>query len=359
MIYIYGGAFDPVTKAHLEIVKMLNKHLADNDRIIVSVTNNNEKNYTLPYEARVELLRYTLRQIIKLDQPLPEIVEQRSRMYVFLKTTFKKADIDNITIIVGEDEWKDLVEGKWAHSEELLKEFKFKVINRYGQDLPVPTFAIKGFDLLKVKNTSSVSSSNVRNVFYTNPDVKYKEVQDFLHISTFKLIKDLGYYWQNGEKYEAEMEEFLSDYAKKKEENHWGEPSVTTDIVAYNGDNILLIRRLKPPYRNYWALPGGFWEKTDVDLNYGAAREFKEETTLDYDPSRFDQIKAYGHNFDPRMKICDVAFAVRIHKEDMKSAVGADDAAEAKWFKLNELPALAFHHRQIIDDWMETKNKDE
>lgn len=134
---------------------------------------------------------------------------------------------------------------------------------------------------------------------------------------------------------------------------------MTTDVVAYNGDQILLIRRAKWPYKNYWALPGGFFEKTDADLDAGAAREFREETTLDYEPSKFEQLKTYGHNFDPRMKICDVAFSVRIHAKDMDKAVGSDDAAEAKWFKFSELPALAFHHAQIIRDFLHKKDTED
>ena len=106
-------------------------------------------------------------------------------------------------------------------------------------------------------------------------------------------------------------------------------------------------------------MPGGFFEKDDEDLNYGAARELCEETGLDLDPTKFEQIKTYGHNFDPRMKIVDTAFEVRIAKKDMKNAVGSDDAAEARWFNINDLPNLGFHHNQIIEDWKKKHNKED
>ena len=40
----------------------------------------------------------------------------------------------------------------------------------------------------------------------------------------------------------------------------------------------------------------------------------------------------------------------------MSIAAGADDAAEARWFKINDLPVLAFHHKQIIEDFIKMKN---
>ena len=91
-------------------------------------------------------------------------------------------------------------------------------------------------------------------------------------------------------------------------------------------------------------------------MAFGAARELREETTIDLDPSKFEQIKSYGHNFDPRMKIVDTAFAVRVPKNMMKKAVGSDDAADARWFDLDNLPKLGFHHKQIIEDWLKTRN---
>ena len=93
-------------------------------------------------------------------------------------------------------------------------------------------------------------------------------------------------------------------------------------------------------------------EKTDEDLNFGAQRELKEETGIDIDPKYFRQIKTYGHNFDPRMKIVDVAFSVRVSKKDMDKVKGLDDACDARWFQIDELPKLGFHHEQIINDFL-------
>ncbi len=200
--------------------------------------------------------------------------------------------------------------------------------------------------------TDGISSTAVREILFKNPECHYSDVRDYITHVVFRYIKDNELYFQNGNDYNEKEKEFLKEYAVKKEKNHWGEPSVTTDTVAYNGDKILLIRRGNYPYKNFWALPGGFFEKTDEDLNFGAQRELKEETGIDIDPKYFRQIKTYGHNFDPRMKIVDVAFSVRVNKKDMDKVKGLDDACDARWFQIDELPKLAFHHEQIINDFL-------
>ena len=40
--------------------------------------------------------------------------------------------------------------------------------------------------------------------------------------------------------------------------------------------------------------------------------------------------------FDPRLRIVDTAFHVRVSAAQKKKAIGSDDAAEAAWFKIDE-----------------------
>lgn len=353
MKFVYGGAFDPITRAHLEIIKTIQKVRKENDEFFVLISNNDEKEYKTSLDDRFSVVKATFLDVFK--DKAPAIIEQDKRTFMFLKEHFAQQD-EEITIVVGQDEWHALLEGKWVHHKELLKTYNFIVIARESDEERKPhDIFIKDVTYLKIKNMTEVSSSKVREIFYRNPNTQYKEVHDHLVPATYHAVLNERLYNQNGPDYAQEEQEFLVKYAKQKEENHWGEPSVTTDIVAHNGDKILLIRRKKPPFKNYWALPGGFFEPDDADLCDGAAREFREETTISLPSDKFVQIKAYGHNFDPRMKICDVAFSVRVNAKDMKKAVGADDAAEAKWFDINDLPVLAFHHAQIIEDFKKTK----
>lgn len=72
---------------------------------------------------------------------------------------------------------------------------------------------------------------------------------------------------------------------------------VTVDIVVFREKNtqkeILLIQRKNEPFKNQWALPGGFVDN-DEDLETAAKRELQEETCVV--ASNLQQVKAYGNH---------------------------------------------------------------
>lgn len=388
MIYYYGLSADPITVAHIDILKSIYKRLGENDKLMIGVVNNDEKNYKALGSDRMAMVFEMLHAKFDMEKGNIEVKNQNDRTYKFLcdYIAANGLKMNDITIVVGQDEWNSLCSGKWVNWDLLLKHFEFLAFWREGMDdtVVMPKFGVNveftSFDI-----THSVSSSKVRDILSRNPDCHYEDVKDYITHQAFRYIKEHKLYNQNGFDYfEKDEKEFLDIYETKKFKNAmklvlkelkddeeltdeaeekimkvvekaYGEPSVTTDTIAYNGDQILLIRRKKAPYQNYWALPGGFFEKTDEDLAFGAARELREETSLDMDPSQFVQIKTYGHNFDPRMKIVDTAFSVRIPKKMMDKAKADDDAAEHRWFNINDLPKLAFHHEMIIKDWLRKK----
>ena len=344
MIYYYGGTFDPITKAHEAIIRTLKKKMNDSDKLIIGIVQNDEKNYNVSVNDRLNMVKKSL--------DAHEIVIQDKRTYAYLDAHYRG---EKITICMGEDEWYALCSGKWVNWDLLLKRYEFLVFNRENKndEIMLPAGINPNVTFLYAEDTTDgISSTAVREILFKNPECHYSDVRDYITHVVFRYIKDNELYFQNGNDYNEKEKEFLKQYAIKKAVNNWGEPSVTTDTVAYNGDKILLIRRGNYPYKNYWALPGGFFEKTDEDLNFGAQRELKEETGIDIDPKYFRQIKTYGHNFDPRMKIVDVAFSVRVSKKDMDKVKGLDDACDARWFQIDELPKLAFHHEQIINDFL-------
>ena len=343
MIYYYGGTFDPITKAHEAIIRKIKKEMRESDKLIIGIVQNDEKNYNVSVNDRLNMVKKSL--------DAHEIVIQDKRTYAYLDAHYRG---EKITICMGEDEWYALCSGKWVNWDLLLKRYEFLVFNRENKndEIMLPAGINPNVTFLSAEDTDGISSTAVREILFKNPECHYSDVRDYITHVVFRYIKDNELYFQNGNDYNEKEKEFLKEYAVKKEKNHWGEPSVTTDTVAYNGDKILLIRRGNYPYKNYWCLPGGFMEKTDEDLNFGAQRELKEETGIDIDPKYFRQIKTYGHNFDPRMKIVDVAFSVRVNKKDMDKVKGLDDACDARWFQIDELPKLGFHHEQIINDFL-------
>lgn len=127
-------------------------------------------------------------------------------------------------------------------------------------------------------------------------------------------------------------------------------PAVTTDVVLFTLRQrrlqLLLIRRANPPHAGMWALPGGFLDM-DEDLDRCAARELAEETGLQ--GLYLEQLYSFGRpDRDPRGRVISVAYYALAPAQRLATPSAASDAAEVAWYPLDELPALAFDHADII-----------
>jgi 8-oxo-dGTP diphosphatase len=127
-------------------------------------------------------------------------------------------------------------------------------------------------------------------------------------------------------------------------------PAVTVDVILITRDEvpkILLIQRKNEPFINKWAFPGGFLDM-DEDLKTAALRELQEETNIQH--IKLKQFKSYGAvNRDPRGRTVSVVFYAIIDQEIPPTAM--DDAKDARWFPLDQMPALAFDHQNILDEF--------
>ena len=126
-------------------------------------------------------------------------------------------------------------------------------------------------------------------------------------------------------------------------------PAVTVDAIVFRTDQreteVLLIRRAKEPFKDRWAAPGGFIDMDETPED-AALRELNEETGIS--GLELYQFHTYGAvNRDPRHRTISIAFT-GILKNHGQQAIGGDDAAEADWFPINELPPLAFDHDEIV-----------
>ncbi len=133
-------------------------------------------------------------------------------------------------------------------------------------------------------------------------------------------------------------------------------PSVTVDmIVIHNSNNknhILLIERKNEPFKDCWALPGGFID-IDEEIEAAAYRELKEETSIEN--IQLSQYKTFGKvGRDPRGRTISILFYGYLKDLNQKIQAG-DDAKKAKWFPMDNLPALAFDHLEIIKEFAQTQ----
>ena len=133
----------------------------------------------------------------------------------------------------------------------------------------------------------------------------------------------------------------------------WPRPGYTADCVILrpakkSNFEVLLIQRGGEPFKGSWALPGGFVNEYEA-LPAAAARELQEETSLTDVTLKFVDI--YGEEGrDPRGWTVSGAFWGFLPKGQKPKA--GDDAANVRWFPVDNLPSVAFDHAQIIADAM-------
>lgn len=123
-------------------------------------------------------------------------------------------------------------------------------------------------------------------------------------------------------------------------------PVIGVGAVVIQDDEVLLIRRGKPPKKGEWSLPGGAQELGEP-IQQALRREVKEETGLDVEVLDFlGIIDLIDHTSDD---------TVRYHYtliDYLASPVGGvlcagSDASDARFFKLEEALALPL--------WSETR----
>jgi 8-oxo-dGTP diphosphatase len=134
--------------------------------------------------------------------------------------------------------------------------------------------------------------------------------------------------------------------------------AVTVDIViltmADGVLHVLLVRRGEEPFKDMWAIPGGF-KRPDETLDEAARRELSEETGVDV-PSLLTQFGAYGDpGRDPRMNVVTVAYLAVLR--DIGAIVAGTDATDAALVPVSDILGerieLAFDHIRIVRDAIE------
>ena len=104
---------------------------------------------------------------------------------------------------------------------------------------------------------------------------------------------------------------------------------LATSAVVWRGDKVLVVRRGRPPRKDYWSLPGGKIEAGET-AQAAASREVMEETGV--------ATEIIGHIGVFRISGYEISC---FYAKALTSEIGSgDDAADAKWLGLEELQLL-------------------
>jgi len=149
-------------------------------------------------------------------------------------------------------------------------------------------------------------------------------------------------YWRTQPTFATMREEHETIEADKQQ---WGlGPFITLDALVTVAGHVLLVRRKNPPGKGLWAIPGGFLEGRERLLQ-GAIRELKEETGLDVADAELVQacrtVSVFDHpDRSQRGRVITHAHWFDLPLPTLPVVAGADDAAEARWFPIAELPNM-------------------
>lgn len=179
----------------------------------------------------------------------------------------------------------------------------------------------------------------------------------------FALYQPFTDYKSEAEYFEGNKDknEYLNWY--QYDINRYPHPSVTVDLIALrfntavNKLQLLLIQRKHWPYKNMWAMPGGFVDKNEA-INHAVIRETKEETHVDLSSEIIIRMPAVSKvHRDPRTWVITNPNIVLLRPDSKIQARAGDDAGDVNWFnirlendqlKIEDNVTLAFDHADII-----------
>ena len=159
------------------------------------------------------------------------------------------------------------------------------------------------------------------------------------------------------------QEEFVADYNPKEYPSN----AYTADIIVMTIKDgklcVLLVKRGGWPFKDCYALPGGFVNQ-DETSEEAASRELQEETGFGISSLYLEQLKTYSTpGRDPRMRVISTAYLVFMPYEELGGNPEAgDDAVEARFFAIDDIYGfgddpdglrLAFDHETILKDALE------
>lgn len=109
------------------------------------------------------------------------------------------------------------------------------------------------------------------------------------------------------------------------------EPAIGVGGIVFNENNeVLLIKRDKPPAKDFWSIPGGKQEAGESMVD-ACKREIKEETGLDVE---IGQVVALVERRIESFHYVIIDFLARLQNREAVMPVAQSDVSEAKWVAL-------------------------
>lgn len=183
-IAIFGGSFDPVHNAHIQMAH-LSLQIKDLKKIIFTPAfSPPHKNKVLtPHIHRIEMLKTASADLEKTEINLYEI-EKSGVVYSYQTLDYFQSiyHSDEIFMLIGSDSLKSLK--TWAKIDYIASKYNFIVVKRgndeIGQDLEFLSRC-----LIVKEAADGISSTQIRNLILSG-----KDASPFLNKDVYKYIKE-------------------------------------------------------------------------------------------------------------------------------------------------------------------------
>lgn len=201
-----------------------------------------------------------------------------------------------------------------------------------------------------------VDATSLRNVFFeaADPDARMAVLAPYISVPVLNYLQA----WSRLSVFAERVREHQAvvKYRKRWTANAY----LTADAVVVASGHVLLVRRGGDIGYGQWACPGGFVEP--LERFYDASvRELREETGFATLSSTMKAALRRSRVFDhpgrsPRGRLVTTAYHFDLGNIRLPEVKGADDAMEAKWVPIAELPSyveLLFEdHAAILDAFL-------
>lgn len=128
MIIVFGGSFNPPTKAHVHIIKHLLSLFEASKVIVVPVGDDYRKPELIAFEKRLEMLKIALDHMPNVF--ISSIESNRGYQGTLRTLDDLSKEYEDIHFVIGSDNLREL--DTWINYKELLARYPFIVMNRKG-----------------------------------------------------------------------------------------------------------------------------------------------------------------------------------------------------------------------------------
>jgi 8-oxo-dGTP diphosphatase len=135
---------------------------------------------------------------------------------------------------------------------------------------------------------------------------------------------------------------------------YFTDPKVGVGVVVMENGRLLLVRRAVNPQKGKWSIPAGFVDSGE-DPQETAVREALEETNLTVAITGLEDVY-----FNPTVKLGQAGASIFImYRAKLLGGQmqAGDDADDAQFFDLDELPELAFSSTDAIIEKLKNQAK--